>query len=179
MRNIVKASQVSDDSEFGADYRTQIIGTLDLRKMEKALDAIDHAEIRRRRNQYDRLHFEAILASERDKGISFTEMLLLLARYKIIKEDEALRYVFMIISRDLSTDGRIVGSRNSYHANIRWTLLRISLSWNECGHCWLSHTLDGNSSLTDKRLCEEGQKPKVSYILLHLLPRWFLNKALL
>jgi len=56
------------------------------------LNKIDHQETRKRRHIYNRLYHEALISAEPGKGISFTNMLLLLAHYKLIEDDTALRY---------------------------------------------------------------------------------------
>jgi hypothetical protein len=51
---------------------------------------MDNATIRRRRKLFSRLYHEAIITYEHGKGISFTDMLLLLAHHKLIDDKEAL-----------------------------------------------------------------------------------------
>jgi len=65
---------------------------LDMRKLEHVLSGMNRAEIHRRRNQYNCLYNEAILTDKDNagQGISFTEMLLMLAHYKLIKDETAL-----------------------------------------------------------------------------------------
>lgn len=66
---------------------------LDLRKLNQVLNTMDFGDIRRRRMLYVRLYHEACLTYEHNEGISFTEMLLLLAHNKLITDREALRCV--------------------------------------------------------------------------------------
>jgi len=58
------------------------------------LDGIDFAEVRRRKAVYARLYHEATISHEPGLGISFTNMLILLAHHKLIVDAEALVYVF-------------------------------------------------------------------------------------
>lgn len=67
--------------------------TLDLAMLKKQVKAIDQADIARRRRRYSRLYFEAILSDDPKRGMSFTNMLLLLAHYKLINDDKALQCV--------------------------------------------------------------------------------------
>ena len=60
--------------------------------MERALNGIDQASIRKRRNLYIRLYHEAVISCPPGRGLSFTEMLTLLAHYKLIVDREALVY---------------------------------------------------------------------------------------
>ncbi|EJT98090.1 hypothetical protein DACRYDRAFT_118858 [Dacryopinax primogenitus] len=66
---------------------------LDMRKLENVLSGMDRAEIHRRRARYNRLYHEAIIVDENNarRGISFTDMLIMLAHYKLIKDETALR----------------------------------------------------------------------------------------
>lgn len=63
---------------------------LDLDKLNNVLDGIDYATIRKRRAVYNRLYHEATIAHQQGRGISFTDMLLLLAHHKLIKDSDAL-----------------------------------------------------------------------------------------
>lgn len=62
-----------------------------VRKLNKLLDKIDFRVIRRRRAVYMRIYHEAnVMYYHRGKGISFTDMLVLLAHHKLIDDREAL-----------------------------------------------------------------------------------------
>lgn len=63
---------------------------LDLSKLERILDGINYAEVRRRKAIYIRLYHEASISHEQGLGISFTNMLTLLAHHKLIVDSEAL-----------------------------------------------------------------------------------------
>jgi hypothetical protein len=64
---------------------------VDLALLEKKLRGIDHEAISRRRKLYNRLFHEAMLSADRQKGLSFNEMLFLLAHYKLRQDDGALQ----------------------------------------------------------------------------------------
>lgn len=66
---------------------------LDTSTLARVLHTMDMSEIKRRRRVYNRLYHEAMLDSEGEKGISFTSMLLLLAHYRLIDDEKALRCV--------------------------------------------------------------------------------------
>lgn len=63
---------------------------LDLFAMEANVSSVDRLAIKRRKNVYNRLYHEARISYEPGKGISFTNMLLLLAHHKLIMDNEAL-----------------------------------------------------------------------------------------
>ncbi|TFK51284.1 hypothetical protein OE88DRAFT_1800091 [Heliocybe sulcata] len=63
---------------------------IDVPKLNRILDGVDYAAIRRRRNIYNRLYHEAVLFHEKGKGISFTGMLSMLAHHKLVDDREAL-----------------------------------------------------------------------------------------
>lgn len=68
----------------------QVVGGLDLSKLERIMDGIDYAEVRRRKAIYVRLYHEANVFHQQGLGISFTDMLTLLAHHKLIVDAEAL-----------------------------------------------------------------------------------------
>ncbi|PCH34579.1 hypothetical protein WOLCODRAFT_106220 [Wolfiporia cocos MD-104 SS10] len=63
---------------------------IDLDTLNLILSGIDRASIKRRKNLYNRLYHEARISYEPNKGISFTNMLLLLAHHKLIVDRDAL-----------------------------------------------------------------------------------------
>ena len=76
-------SKIASQIRIGSD-------DVDIAKLDSILSTIDYATIRRRRNIYVRLLNEANLAAGRKKGISFTDMLELIAHHKLIVDREAL-----------------------------------------------------------------------------------------
>ena len=67
-----------------------VVEGLDLGKLEVLLNGIDYPTIRQRRTIYSRLYHEAIITHEPGRGISFNDMLLLLAHHILINDGEAL-----------------------------------------------------------------------------------------
>ncbi|KAL6310254.1 Ion transport protein-domain-containing protein [Sparassis latifolia] len=65
-------------------------GGMSLEKLNTVLGGIDRNGIKKRKNLYNRLYHEARISHEPGKGISFTNMLLLLAHHKLIVDREAL-----------------------------------------------------------------------------------------
>ncbi|KAL0565893.1 calcium channel protein [Marasmius crinis-equi] len=63
---------------------------VDVHKLKRILNTIDYAAIRKRKATYSRLYHEASISHQPGKGISFTDMLLLLAHHKLIVDHEAL-----------------------------------------------------------------------------------------
>lgn len=93
--NIKAAATVDDDSDLadsGVVYYKEYEG-IDTKKMSRVLNTIDHDAIRKRRNLYTRLYHEAVISCPPGRGLSFTEMLMLLAHYKLIVDRDALVYV--------------------------------------------------------------------------------------
>ena len=75
------------------DWTPRVVDGLDLNKLERILNGIDYAEVRRRKAVYNRLYHEAYymhISHEHGLGISFTDMLTLLAHHKLIVDAEAL-----------------------------------------------------------------------------------------
>lgn len=81
---------VSKDPQNRNSLSEKIVEGLDLNKTEAVLSNLDRAAIKRRKNLYNRLYHEARISAEPGKGISFTNMLLLLAHHKLIVDREAL-----------------------------------------------------------------------------------------
>ncbi|KAG8959952.1 calcium channel protein [Tulasnella sp. 419] len=97
LHNIIKAAQASDGPR--TMYSAPVVDNIDIRKLAGVLDGVDQREVRRRRLLYNRLYHEAMVIAEPGKGISFTNMLLLLCHYKIIVDDSALRLDEMLRRR--------------------------------------------------------------------------------
>lgn len=77
----------------------QKTNNIDIRALGDVISQIDQREISRRRATYIRLYHEAKITAESGKGISFTNMLLLLAHYKIIDDNSALKLDEMLQRR--------------------------------------------------------------------------------
>jgi hypothetical protein len=91
--NLVRSS-IPDPVDNAAGRLTVAVGTrraVDIRQVEAQLDRIDYQQVRERRRLYSRLYNEARLSEEPGKGISFNAMLVLLAHYKLIEDENALQ----------------------------------------------------------------------------------------
>jgi hypothetical protein len=73
-----------DKSDTGSTYGVNV------ESLNATLSRVDDGAIRRRRQLFSGLYHEAILTHQRGKGISFTDMLILLAHYKLIVDKDAL-----------------------------------------------------------------------------------------
>lgn len=80
--------QVTPEAQM--EHPAMIIENIDTLKLRDALVGLDGSKIRKRRAIYSRLWNEAIISQEPGKGISFTNMLLMLAHHKLIDDREAL-----------------------------------------------------------------------------------------
>lgn len=69
----------------------RVVNGLDLDALSSALAGMDAREMTRRKRQFNRLYHEALLRSDPGKGISFTDMLLILAQYKLVQPENALK----------------------------------------------------------------------------------------
>jgi hypothetical protein len=96
LANACRQSQISNTA--------WVVEGLDLGKLESLLNGIDYPTIRQRRAIYSRLYHEAIIAHEPGYGISFNDMLVLLAHHILIDDGEALVYVHCESSSLLTSD---------------------------------------------------------------------------
>ncbi|KII90373.1 hypothetical protein PLICRDRAFT_173801 [Plicaturopsis crispa FD-325 SS-3] len=87
--NILAASRDAG-GESGYAFKPATVAGIDLKRLNKTLDGIDYASIRRRRSIYCRLYHEASISHQHGRGISFTDMLMMLAHHKLIVDREAL-----------------------------------------------------------------------------------------
>ncbi|KAJ7199602.1 Ion transport protein-domain-containing protein [Mycena pura] len=86
--NIRTKCKPSNDSLYALPER--VVDGIDLNKLEMVLRDIDYSSIRKRRAVYCRLYHEASISHQQGRGMSFTDMLFLLAHHKIIVDHEAL-----------------------------------------------------------------------------------------
>ncbi len=96
VKNLVAASTVKEVSQRSPlpplDQHGESSKGFSPRKLDAVLSRIDFGLIRDRRQTYDHLYWEACVTDDYGKGISFTSMLLLLCHYKLIDDDQALKY---------------------------------------------------------------------------------------
>lgn len=75
----------------GDDWNSShVVQGIDITKLKYTLDGINYTAVKKRKALYSRLLHEANVTHYSGNGISFTEMLLLLAHYKLIVDREAL-----------------------------------------------------------------------------------------
>lgn len=72
-----------------------VVDGLNISRLNKQLASLDYADIQRRKRRFEHIYYEASILAERPSnaakgGISFHDMLLLVAHYKLINDDEAL-----------------------------------------------------------------------------------------
>jgi len=85
--NVLDACRASSEPEL--NWSTKIFYGVDFGKLEAVLGGLDYAAIRKRRAIYSRLYHEARI-SDQGRGISFNNMLILLAHHKLIVDGDAL-----------------------------------------------------------------------------------------
>jgi len=71
-------------------WRSRVVEGVDLDALSADLDKLDRMTVKRRKELYNRIYHEARISYEPGKGISFTNMLLLLAHHKLIVDRDAL-----------------------------------------------------------------------------------------
>ena len=76
---------------------------IDLHLLRNSIDRLPVEEIKERRRNFNILYEEAMLSAD-NRGISFTRMLLMLAHYKFIDDNKALRYESLKFWTDGSLD---------------------------------------------------------------------------
>ncbi|WVQ72778.1 hypothetical protein IAR50_002338 [Cryptococcus sp. DSM 104548] len=72
---------------------------VDVRRVAQQISQIDYRQVRERRHIYTKLYNEARISEEPGKGISFTAMLVLLAHYKLIDDEQALQLDDLLVRR--------------------------------------------------------------------------------
>ncbi|KAF8465445.1 Ion transport protein-domain-containing protein, partial [Russula ochroleuca] len=97
VRNILASCRDATDPDLKWRPGTRSSHGLDLRLLSVAISRIDYEDIRRRRRLFSRLYHEAIITHQHKKGVSFTDMLLLLAHHKLIVDHEALGLKELVI----------------------------------------------------------------------------------
>src|SRR6201999_4187759 len=78
-------------STFSTVSHQPISREIDLKKLNERLAALPVYEIRRRRARLQQFYEEVLVSSERDRGIAFNTLLMILAHYKVINDNRSLR----------------------------------------------------------------------------------------
>jgi len=86
--NIQAMCKPSNDSQYS--WPGRVVDGVDLNKLEKVLKDIDYTAIRKRRAVYARIYHEASISHQQGRGMTFTDMLFLLAHHKLIVDRDAL-----------------------------------------------------------------------------------------
>ncbi|KAF7794178.1 hypothetical protein EIP86_005309 [Pleurotus ostreatoroseus] len=86
--------------EEGARSTSIQYENIDRSKLQNILNSIDRAAVKERKNLYNRVYHEAQMSAEPGKGISFTNMLLLLAHHRLIDDKEALVLQDLVVRTD-------------------------------------------------------------------------------
>ena len=74
---------------------TGVKTAVDIGQLQRIISHIDYEKVRARRRTFARLYNEARISEEPGRGIGFTAMLLLIAHYKLIEDEEALQLVMI------------------------------------------------------------------------------------
>ncbi|CAG8522362.1 7815_t:CDS:2 [Acaulospora colombiana] len=114
--DLTRNSKVDDEfdgiNQLRKDYKqrknTLEVDYLDVEKLKHRLSKIHSNKVYERRKTYNLVYQEALLSTERDvngneKGISFTNMLLMLAHYKLIDDEKCLE-IQEYVKRKIKTD---------------------------------------------------------------------------
>lgn len=89
--NVRRILEKSRELEADVTQPARYVEGVDINRLQRVLGSLDLNRTRQRRDMYNRLLQEALLVQEPGKGISFTNVLLLLAHYKLIDDEKALR----------------------------------------------------------------------------------------
>ncbi|KAI9433175.1 Ion transport protein-domain-containing protein [Lactarius indigo] len=119
VQNILATCTDKGDRDYPDNKSTHGVN---LRLLNTTLSTIDYAAIRKRRKLFSRLYHEAIITHQHGKGISFTNMLLLLAHHKLIVDKEALILKDLVVRT--GTNGLVTDLVNLDH--VRSMLKTIS-----------------------------------------------------
>ncbi|CAG8488519.1 6193_t:CDS:10 [Ambispora gerdemannii] len=92
--NVGMLGSTSSSKRHGGD--TLSSHTIDIDRLQKNLTDLNVSKVHERRRIYNCLYQEALLSVEKDskdneKGISFANMLIMLAHYKLVDDDKSLR----------------------------------------------------------------------------------------
>lgn len=95
----------SSQNEFPTDRKSRFVEGINLSRLRQAIERVDHEEIEIRRERFNRIYHEVCLVAEgndHDRGISFGQMLTLIAHYKLIDDDAALTLEELVERRRLN-----------------------------------------------------------------------------
>lgn len=97
-------SQILDDvrddarmSRHSSMVASNIKGDIDLGRLNRRLSNLDIEKIRTRRRVFNVFFEEVLVAADPDRGIAFSDVLLILAHYKIINDSKSLRSAASIV----------------------------------------------------------------------------------
>jgi voltage-dependent calcium channel len=83
----------ADPSKIHLGGAHRDVSDIDVRLLRNSIDRLPVEEIRERRRNFNILYEEVMISADH-RGISFTRMLLMLAHYKFIDDNKALRFIF-------------------------------------------------------------------------------------
>lgn len=83
----LKATATANETDWNSSH---VVQGIDVTKLKHTLDGINYSTVKKQKALYSRLYHEANVTHRSGKGMSFTEMLLLLAHYKFIVDRDAL-----------------------------------------------------------------------------------------
>ena len=153
-----------------------VMDGLNITRLNKQLSSLDYAEIRRRKHRFERIFTEASLIVEQPAnaargGISFHDMLILLAHYKLINDEEALGLEELMERRAMQerVEDRIETERVRGMLRLIWLRrrylafkaekLRASAEWQREQQLHLSPGTVPTIHIDDSRAARDGAKP--------------------
>lgn len=90
INDCAKHDRVSTFSTLSLDQEHKV-REIDLKKLNERLASLPVHEIRRRRARLQQFYEEVLVSSERDRGVAFNTLLMILAHYKVINDSRSLR----------------------------------------------------------------------------------------
>lgn len=83
-----------------------IVNGIDLEALNRRISRIPIHKIRRQRHTFTLFFEECLVSADKEYGVSFESVLLILAHYKIINDNKSLRYVYHLFeTADSADDG--------------------------------------------------------------------------
>lgn len=92
VKNILDDVRIDPKSTKGLNRpMTGVVDGIDLDALNRRISMIPVHKIRRQRHTFTLFFEECLVSADKDYGVSFTSVLLILAHYKIINDNKSLR----------------------------------------------------------------------------------------
>lgn len=89
-----------DPSGVQGVTKESIVHEIDLEALNRRVSKIPIHKIRRQRHTFTLFFEECLVSADKEYGVSFESVLLILAHYKIINDNKSLRYAYRLFETD-------------------------------------------------------------------------------